>query len=96
MSKSKAFLQKIADQPPPCVTIADPELFFPTSYSDEYRFQIRQAKSVCHRCPFFRTGDCLEFALETGDQHAIMAATTPAERDNIRKRISAREERRAA
>ena len=29
MSKHKAFLQKIADEPPPCVQIGDPELFFP-------------------------------------------------------------------
>lgn len=94
MSQSKAFLQKIADEPPPCVLIGDPELFFPTSYGDEYRFQIRQAKEVCRNCPLIAA--CLEFALETGDQHAVIAGTTPAERDIIRKRRNEREERRAA
>lgn len=94
MSKSKAFLQKIADEPPPCFLIGDPELFFPTSYGDEYRFQIRQAKAVCRGCPV--KFDCLEFALDTEDQFAVMAGTTPAERDVIRKRRALREERRAA
>ena len=97
MSKTKAFLQKIADEPPDCVLIGDPELFFPISYGDEHMFQIRQAKKVCRKCPLI--ADCLEFALETGDQHAILAGTTPADRDRIRKRIEVqkqREERRAA
>lgn len=93
MSNSKAFLQKIADQPPPCVTINDPELFFPT-YSSESIFQEKQAKAVCRKCPLI--ADCLEFALETGDQHAILAGTTPGERDRIRHRIGERERRQAA
>jgi WhiB family redox-sensing transcriptional regulator len=96
MSKSKAFLQLIADNPPPCVEINDPELFFPT-YSSESLFQEKQAKAVCRKCPLI--ADCLEFALDTGDQFAIMAGTTPADRDRIRHRrneTAAREERRAA
>lgn len=96
MSNSKAFLQKIADQPPPCVTINDPELFFPT-YSSESYFQEKQAKAVCRKCPLI--ADCLEFALETADGHAILAGTTPAERDRIRHRRDEqqqRKERRAA
>jgi WhiB family redox-sensing transcriptional regulator len=93
MSKSKAFLQLIADQPPPCVTINDPELFFPT-YSSESLFQERQAKAVCRICPL--VADCLEFAFDTGDQFGILGGTVPAERDAMRKRRAERDERRAA
>lgn len=84
MSKSKAFLQKIADEPPPCVTINDPELFFPKGWGDEHTFQIRQAKEVCRKCPLI--ADCLDFALDTEDQHGILAGTTPADRDYFRRR----------
>lgn len=94
MSKSKAFLQLIADNPPPCVTINDPELFFPTSYGDEHYFQVKQAKAVCRICPLI--ADCLEFALDTGDQHGVLGGTTPGDRDTIRRRKAEREERRAA
>jgi hypothetical protein len=95
MSKSKAFLQLIADSPPPCVTINDPELFFPT-YSSESYFQERQAKAVCRICPITTKVGCLEFAFETNDQHAIMGETTPADRSEILRRRNIREERRAA
>jgi WhiB family redox-sensing transcriptional regulator len=93
MSKSKAFLQLIADQPPPCVTINDPEMFFPT-YSSESLFQERQAKAVCRICPLI--ADCLEFAFDTGDAFAVMGGTTPADRNEILRRRNIREERRAA
>ena len=93
MSKAKAFLQKIADEPPDCVLVGDPELFFPT-YSSESYFQEKQAKAVCRKCPHI--ADCLEFALETGDQHAILAGTTPHERNVIRHRREEQKERRAA
>lgn len=78
MSKSKAFLQQIADEPPPCVTVGDPELFFPDGWGDTHTFQIKMAKAVCRQCPL--QAACMEFALETDDQHAILAGTTPAER----------------
>jgi hypothetical protein len=85
MSKAKAFLQKIADEPPDCVLVGDPELFFPIGWGDEHQFQIRQAKAVCRKCPLI--AHCMEFALETNDQHAILAGTTPAERNIIRHRL---------
>ena len=91
MSKSKAFLQKITDEPPPCVQIGDPELFFPKSYGDEHQFQVRQAKSICRKCKLI--ADCLEFALDTGDQHGVLAGTTPSERDVIRRRRNELSER---
>jgi len=90
MNKSKEFLQKIADEPPPC-TNEDPELFFPDSYSDHNAFQIKQAKKVCRNCPL--AGACLEFALDTEDGHGILGGTTPAERTDIHQRRLAAEER---
>jgi len=89
MSKAKAFLQKIADEPPPCVTIGDPELFFPKGWGDEHQFQIRQAKAVCRGCKLI--ADCMEFALETEDQFAILAGSTPGERSSIRHRLQEQE-----
>lgn len=94
MNHSKAFLQKVADEPPPCVTVNDPEMFFPKGWGDEHTFQIKQAKRVCSKCPLI--ADCLEFALETEDQHAILAMTTPGDRAGIIRRREERKERRAA
>lgn len=93
MSIAKGFVQMVVDTPPRCTT-EDPELFFPIGWGDEHTFQIKQAKAVCRKCPLM--AGCLEFALETGDGHAILAATTPAERDVIRRRRAERRERRAA
>lgn len=78
-------------QPPPCTKVPDPELFFPTSYSDDYRHQIEEAKAVCRNCPMKFA--CLEFALDTGDQHAILGGTTPAERTVIHQKRAAIAER---
>lgn len=95
MSKSKAFLRQIVDEPPPC-TDEDPELFSPISYNGEHEFQVRLAKSVCRKCPLSIKAGCLEFALETNDQHTVMGGTTPSEREVIRKRRAKNEERRQA
>ena len=95
---SKTFLRLVIPEPggpskpPPC-TSENPELFFPTSYSDDYRHQIAEAKAVCRKCPVKLT--CLEFALDTGDQHAILGGTTPAERTVLQKKRQARVEREA-
>jgi WhiB family redox-sensing transcriptional regulator len=82
-------------QPPPC-TNEDPELFFPTSESPDYQPQIRRAKAVCRKCPITTKTNCLEFALETGDKHAILGGTTPSERNVIHAKRIKRAEREAA
>lgn len=93
---SKTFLRLVIPEPggpakpPPC-TNEEPELFFPISYTGGYEHQIAQAKAVCRKCPVAAT--CLEFALDTGDQHAILGGTTPAERTVIQKKRAARAER---
>jgi WhiB family transcriptional regulator, redox-sensing transcriptional regulator len=51
------------------------------------------AKAICAACPVRQP--CLEMALQTGDQHAILGGTTPAERLPMRRRrqeIHAREQ----
>lgn len=90
-SVSKSFLQLVADEPPPCTEV-EPETFFP-NYGASDEFLIRLAKRVCAKCPIIT--ECLEFALETGDQHAVLGGTTPAQRDRIRKRRELRDEREA-
>jgi WhiB family redox-sensing transcriptional regulator len=57
-----------------------PELFFPEDIPDaELRIKaIRAAKEICKRCPVLDI--CREYALESGEQFGIWAATSPAER----------------
>src|SRR6266545_921054 len=43
----------------------------------------RAAKAVCAACPVREP--CLEMALATGDQHAILGGTTPTERGRLRR-----------
>ena len=63
----------------------DPELFFAPGEgwvaADEP--QIDEAKAVCRRCEV--AGDCLMWAFQTGDKHAIMGLTTPDERSRPRQ-----------
>jgi len=60
----------------------DADLFYPVSYQGQTAVrQIEEAKAFCRRCPV--SADCLDWALETRDQHAIAGATTPAERNFI-------------
>jgi WhiB family redox-sensing transcriptional regulator len=82
MPRPKTFLQLVTNERPPC-TKEDPELFFPISYmTDDYRFQIQQAKAVCKSCPI--AAACLEFALDVEDGFAILGGMTPGERQRIK------------
>src|SRR5512132_340185 len=53
----------------------DLELFYPEP-GDQAAEQA--AKAICAACPVRQP--CLDMALATGDQHAILGGTTPAER----------------
>ncbi len=69
----------------------DLELFYPEPGDLEAE---RAAKQVCAACPVQQP--CLEMALATGDQHAILGGTTPAEREPLRtQRALARRRERA-
>ena len=62
----------------------DGDLFYPVSYTGQTAVrQIEEAKTVCRRCPV--SADCLDWALETRDQHAIAGGTTPAERNYLQR-----------
>src|SRR5215216_4579079 len=58
----------------------DLELFYPEP--DDTAAE-HAAKQVCATCPVREP--CLDMALTTGDQHAILGGTTPAERIPLRR-----------
>jgi WhiB family transcriptional regulator, redox-sensing transcriptional regulator len=58
----------------------DLELFYPHPGDQETE---QAAKQVCAACPVKQP--CLEMALATGDQHAILGGTTPTERGRLRR-----------
>lgn len=63
----------------------DPELFFPVSETGMAAHrQVAQAKAVCGRCPV--AGQCLEWAVRTGEPEGIWGGTTPDERRRLRRR----------
>lgn len=70
-----------------CVS-ADPELFFPISYSGPALRQVAQAKAICARCPIQR--ECLRYALGAGSIQGVWGGMTEEERRRL-----ARRERRA-
>jgi WhiB family redox-sensing transcriptional regulator len=58
----------------------DLELFYPEPGDSTAE---QAAKQVCAGCPVREP--CLEMALATGDQHAILGGTTPTERGRLRR-----------
>ena len=65
---------------------ADPELFFPPTDDDTCVLVARQKMAVapiCQACPV--ATECLRWALDTGQDHGLWAATTPTDRRAIRR-----------
>lgn len=63
-----------------------PDLFYPVSDSHsqlEARWAQDRAVAVCRTCPV--TDPCLADALARGDEHGIWGATTPDDRQNLRR-----------
>lgn len=65
------------------------ELFYPVG--DDWAApgnaaRAEAAKAVCARCPV--QAECLDYALESGDAHAILGGLTPAERRRLPVRIA--------
>lgn len=56
----------------------DPELFFPPSYTGNYRRQVAAAKALCRSCSGRQR--CLDFAIGTQQVHGIWGGATPDER----------------
>ena len=62
----------------------DPELFFHVGNSGPALLQIAEAKTVCQRCSV--TGDCLSWALETGQDAGVWGAMSEDERRSLKRR----------
>lgn len=80
---SQTFLTLVQDNPPPCTQVDNFDLFYPES-EVHYESLAREAKAVCKRCPII--AECLDWALQTNDQHGVLGGTTPQERRLIQRR----------
>ena len=84
---SKSFMVPVVGKQTACTTV-EPEIFFPLyTVGGDGEFREKQAKAVCARCPI--KFECLEFALHTGDDWAILGGMTPAERRSLKRRSKA-------
>lgn len=61
----------------------DPDLFFPIGTSGPALEQIERAKEVCRTCMVQTI--CLEYALETNQEHGIWGGTSEEERRQLRR-----------
>ena len=64
----------------------DPELFFPPTEDDTSSVVARHllaVRPVCQSCPV--ATECLRWALDTGQDFGLWAATTPTDRRAIRR-----------
>ena len=77
------FLQIVEENDPPCTKV-DGEVFFP--HEGDW-FGIKRAKEICAPCPI--KAECLQFAYDTDDQHAILASMTPSERRRLKRKAAA-------
>jgi len=62
---------------------ADPDLFFPVASGALAATQIRQAQRICASCQV--RGECLDFAMRSGETHGVWGGTTPEERLRVRR-----------
>jgi WhiB family redox-sensing transcriptional regulator len=63
---------------------SDPELFFPVAASGPALGELARARQVCAGCPV--RGQCLDYALETGQDFGVWGGLTEDERRAIRRR----------
>ena len=64
----------------------DPELFFPNGNSGPWVHVIEEAKAVCRRCPVM--DQCLQWALETGQDSGVWGGLSEDERRAMRRRAA--------
>ncbi|MDQ0815055.1 WhiB family redox-sensing transcriptional regulator [Streptomyces sp. B3I7] len=62
----------------------DPDLFFPVGTTGPALLQIEEAKSVCRGCPV--RDECLEWALEAGQDIGVWGGLTELERRALKRR----------
>lgn len=64
----------------------DPELFFPVGTSGPAGDQVGQAKAVCRQCVV--RGECLTWALDTGQATGVWGGHSEDERRALRRRTA--------
>ncbi|WP_432101224.1 WhiB family transcriptional regulator [Streptomyces sp. WAC 04229] len=64
----------------------DPDLFFPVGNTGPALLQIQEAKAVCRRCPVMER--CLQWALESGQEHGVWGGTDEDERRWMKRRAA--------
>ncbi|MFB6772780.1 WhiB family transcriptional regulator [Streptomyces sp. NPDC056337] len=64
----------------------DPDLFFPLGNTGPALLQIQEAKAVCRRCPVMER--CLQWALESGQEHGVWGGTDEDERHRMKRRAA--------
>ncbi|MEJ8631988.1 WhiB family transcriptional regulator [Streptomyces sp. MS2.AVA.5] len=64
----------------------DPELFFPIGNTGPALLQVHEAKAVCRRCPVMER--CLQWALESGQEHGVWGGTDEGDRRRIKRRAA--------
>lgn len=64
-----------------CAKIGAPDLWFP--HPGQVSTESRAVVDVCRGCPVRL--DCLQFALDNGEQHGIWGGLTVTERDQLRR-----------
>lgn len=69
--------------------VYNPELWFPTGMTGSALLEIEAAKAVCRRCPSVER--CLQWALETGQDHGVWGSLSEDERRNLKRRRRARD-----
>jgi len=67
---------------------AEPELFFPLSAAGPAVAQVAAAKAICRGCPV--RAECLDYAMQTAQDHGIWGGTTEEERRLARRGQTAR------
>ncbi|MGW5990974.1 WhiB family transcriptional regulator [Streptomyces anulatus] len=66
----------------------DPDLFFPIGTTGPAVVQAEEAKAVCRRCPVMER--CLQWALESGQDHGVWGATDEEDRRRMKRRAARR------
>jgi WhiB family transcriptional regulator, redox-sensing transcriptional regulator len=62
---------------------AEAELFFPLSAAGPAVPQVAAAKAICQSCPV--RAECLDYAMQTAQDHGIWGGTTEEERRLARR-----------
>jgi WhiB family transcriptional regulator, redox-sensing transcriptional regulator len=63
---------------------ADPEIFFPISWTGPGRADVTRAKAICADCRIQRL--CLDYAIDSGQADGVWGGTTEEERRLIAAR----------